>query len=810
MTRHLLRLLLVGLGISYGLSASAQTKLSSAQTRLSSSAQTKLSGRILDEQRKGVDAAIVLLITSPDSVLVASTLTDSLGRFSLSTRQGDFVLCIRNLGYKEAKRSLRLEASEQLADIQLEPEAQALDKVVVTARRSRPLTTVTQGKIQIHVVQSYLSDLGSALDVLKHAPGITVSSKGDISLATIGGTALYVNGRKLMLQGEERAAYLRTLSSSKIARIESSPSPNASFGADGAGGIINIILKATEGEGFFLSTSHSAAYWEHLRQSSDLALSYNRSKWQLGFNYSHSIGHHAMDYGYEKLQGGDRSVSTTIDTDKRNTYAAGLDFAWQPSPRSQLSLGSSVSLLAGPGLTETRTELYKGARTPTGILEARNDYVEQQTLRYSQSAQYRYSLSDQQQLSLSADWTHFDGTARCEQPNDYYSPSHTLLRSELFYSQPEKEIDIYALLADYKCAPSARSELLSGLKGSLIKSGNSFVFTRNGRLDPQRSNRFYYDEANLEAYTQYTHSWQRLELSAGIRLEYMHTLGRLRAHSPQGAEEHRSGRLRLFPNLSLSYSFPSGGKLSLLYSRRQDKPRYEDLNPFEYLLDEFSYWKGNPFLRPQTSDKILLSYSLRGLSLSLYYTRLEDYFTGITDALGQDKTVMTTKNLGRQQQAGLEAMYSRRLTSWWDFSTHLGLYYFVNRLDYEHYQQTYQRPSCSLSASNSLLLPLGLNLELSGRYHSARQGGSYELSKPTGSIDLGLNRSWQGGRLRLALLLTDLLHSERWDSYGTKGDLSLASWGNGESRKLILRLSYSLGKQKYPKQEQKLEEVNRL
>ncbi|WP_455514443.1 carboxypeptidase-like regulatory domain-containing protein, partial [Porphyromonas sp.] len=200
MNRLILSLLLLGLGISYGLSASAQTKISSsAQPKISSSAQAKLSGRVLDERRQGVEAAIVLLITSPDSVLVASTLTDSLGRFSLSSRPGDFVLCVRNLGYKEARRSLRLESSEQLGDIQLEPEARALGKVVVTARRSRPLTTVTQGKIQLHVAQSYLSDLGSALDVLKHAPGITVSSKGEISLATIGGTALYVNGKKLML-----------------------------------------------------------------------------------------------------------------------------------------------------------------------------------------------------------------------------------------------------------------------------------------------------------------------------------------------------------------------------------------------------------------------------------------------------------------------------------------------------------------------------------------------------------------------------------------------------------------------------------
>ena len=32
---------------------------------------------------------------------------------------------------------------------------------------------------------------------------------------------------------------------------------------------------------------------------------------------------------------------------------------------------------------------------------------------------------------------------------------------------------------------------------------------------------------------------------------------------------------------------------------RIDRPAYQDLNPFEYLLDELSYWKGNPFLMPQ-------------------------------------------------------------------------------------------------------------------------------------------------------------------------------------------------------------------
>ena len=795
MNRFILRLLLCFISVSYALSARAQQKVT---------------GRILDEHRRAMDGAVVLLITAPQGVLVESTLTDDTGAFSLLPREGDLLLCIRSLGYKEVKQKITCTPGLRLPDIQLEPEEVSLKDVVVTARKSRPMTTASHGKIQIHVAQSYLTDIGNALDVLRHAPGISVSNKGEISLATIGGTAVYVNGKKLMLQGEELAAYLRSLSSSKIARIETSPSPNASFGADGAGGIINIVLKSSEHSGFFLTTSHSVAYWDHLKQSSDLALSYNTSKWQLGLNYSHSLGHYGMRYGYEKVQNGDKSLSETIDTDKRNTYATGIDFSWQVTPKSKFFVGSSVNILSGPGETNTTTLLYKGMTTLDGRLRARNDYIEQKTLRYANSLNYLYQPSDRQLLSLTLDWTRFDGKARCDQPNDYYSATDQLIRSDVFYSQPEKDIDIYALLADYKLQTSTQSEWLLGVKASRIASDNSFLFKKNGTLDPQRSNRFRYDEHNIEGYTQYTHTWDRFELSAGLRLEYMHTQSELRAHTSQATDRSRGDHLRLFPNLSLSYSINAKNKLALLYSRRQDKPRYEDLNPFEYLLDELTYWKGNPFLKPQVSHKFILNYLWRDLSLSLYYSKLNDYFTSLTDVLGPDKTVMTTKNIGTQQQVGLEAVFSRRLTPWWDFSTNLGFYYFANQLHYETYWQDYRRPSCFFSTSNSLLLPLGINLELSARYYSARQGGSYEVNKPTGGMDIGLNRSWQSGRLRLSLLMTDIFHTERWDSYGTKDALQLASWGYGESRKVSLRLSYSFGRQRFNKVEKQLEEHNRL
>lgn len=777
---------------------------------ISGSAQTKVTGRVLDENRQGVDAAVVMLVASPGDVLVESVLTDAAGQYSILQRRGEFLLCIRALGYKEVKRKMAIASADTLPDIQLEVEDISLKDVVVTARKSRSLTSASNGKIRIHVAQSYLADIGTALDVLKHSPGILVSNKGDISLATIGGTAIYVNGRKLMLKGEELSAYLRSLPSSKISSIETSPSPNASFGADGAGGVINIITKASVRSGFYLTTSHSFAYWENLRQSSDLALSYNTDKWQLGLNYNHAIGHHAMDYGYERLQDGNKYLSETVDTDMRNTYSAGIDFSWQATPTSKLFVNSSVNLLAGPGVTATETQVYQGTTTLDGILRARNDYVEQKTLRYSNSLNYLYRPSDKHQLSITADWTRFDGTARCEQPNTYYSATNMLERSDFFYSQPDKDIDIYALLADYKYKPNDESEWLAGAKTSFIRSHNTFLFKKNGAIDNQRSNTFHYDEGNIEGYTQYTHTLGKLELSAGLRLEYMHTSSKLNAYSSQDGEEHSDSHLRLFPNLSISYALNEQSKVALLYSRRQDKPRYEDLNPFEYLLDELSYWKGNPFLKPQISNKLILSYVWNSLSLNLSYSKLDDYFTSITDALGTTKTVMTTKNIGAQQQVGLEGLFSKRLTPWWDFSANFGLYYFVNKLDYETYKEEYKRPSCLVSVSNSILLPLGLNLELSGRYNSKRQGGSYEVIKPNGSLDIGLSRMWADDRLRLSLLMTDIFYTDRWDNYGHKGALDLTTWFGSESRKVILRLSYSLGKQKFNKVESSLGELDRL
>lgn len=114
-------------------------------------AQNYINGRILDIQKQEIDAAVVMLVSLPEKVLIETTVTDSTGCFHLSVHKGEFLLCIRTLGYKEIKKSITISGPTTIPNIYLEPDEISLQDVVVTARKSRPITTSSNGKIHINV-----------------------------------------------------------------------------------------------------------------------------------------------------------------------------------------------------------------------------------------------------------------------------------------------------------------------------------------------------------------------------------------------------------------------------------------------------------------------------------------------------------------------------------------------------------------------------------------------------------------------------------------------------------------------------------
>ena len=774
-------------------------------------AQQTVTFSIQQQTKEPIDAATIIISDQKTGKVIANGLTETDGKFNYTLIDGSYQLYCGAIGCRDTTILFSIPNNHSIYNIYLYPDGTELKDVIVTARKQRSLIKMESGKISISVAESYLANLGNSLDVLRHTPNVRLDNKGNLSLSALGNAAVYVNGKRIRLQGETLTAYLRTIPSSNIASITTSTNPDASYDSEGASGIIDIKLKDNNERGLYISTSHGMSFWNHIRQSSDFSMTYNEQTWQLGINYSHNIGHYDMEYGTDRMQEGDRNFSETNDTDKRNTYAGGLAFVFQPNKKHKLMLNTSVDALTGPGVTATTTWIYKGRDTLHEILKARNDYTKQENTKYTTGIGYQFNITEQQTITANADWIHVDVVSNNNQPNAFYSPNGTLLREDNYPAKSKKNINIISSAIDYKLKNSHNGELLTGIKAAKVESNNRFGFYAKGVLDNTRSNRFTYQESNLEGYIQYAQKWKHVQATVGMRIEYMQTIGTLESYlDGKLMEENKNNHTRLFPNLSISYDLNDKAKLTLAYSKRQDKARYEDLNPIEYLLDELTYWKGNPFIQPQINHRVSLDYTKNNLSVTLSYNQLNNYFTQLPDAYKKDCIVMTTKNIGKQKQLALDLIYNKRLTSWWDVSANIGAYYFINHLDYESYREDYRCPSCNLSLSNDIQLPAKVRMELSARYASKRQGRSYEVFKPSGSIDIGLSKRLLRDRLSLSLMITDLLHTERWDSYGRKGALNLDIWGHSESRQVIFRVHYNFGSRKFETNKNKVKEAERL
>lgn len=237
------------------------------------------------------------------------------------------------------------------------------------------------------------------------------------------------------------------------------------------------------------------------------------------------------------------------------------------------------------------------------ILYASNDYYTQKGNRYGGNLYYMATPKEGVSYNLDFNYAWFDGGSGNWQPNKYVSPDGSVLKDNLYKSVNSRDINIYAVSYDQK-HPLWNGELKSGLKFSSVNADNGYQFYNvdNGQeiIDKSQSNDFRYKEKILAGYILYSHSLgDKISMEAGLRGEYTFSNGLLHTIDGDDDENNKSNYFNVFPTFNLNYQVNDSHALTLSYASRIDRPAYQDLNPFEYLLDELSYWKGNPFLTPQ-------------------------------------------------------------------------------------------------------------------------------------------------------------------------------------------------------------------
>lgn len=786
-------------------------KSDSVQKRL----EYTLSGLVTDSLSRPIDAAVVSVINSQTSTSLSQGITSDKGIFKLAAK-GNIQLYVSCLGYIPFLTSSFELDQDTTFHIKLQSASILLDDILVIGEKQTPSVRIVNGNTVFFPKNSSTLAGSSALDVLKKTPGILVDGNDNISIGGRNGVLIIFNGKPTYMKQEELVSILKSMSSSAVTSIEIINNPSAQYDAEGSGGIININTQQQHSEGYSFSINNGVSYWDNIRQNTELTFGYTHGKFSLVSNYHHQFGYYNLDYGMRRIQAGKEFYSPTIDTDKRKTIAGSLNFEYKFNKQNLVGGELTANALFGPGQTITTTEIRNLEQNKLEqILYARNEYYMQKGNRYGANLYYVSTPKEGVKYTVDANYAWFDGGSGNLQPNTYQSPDGMVLNDFLYKSVNSRNIHIYAL-AYAQQHKIGKGDLKSGIKYSNVNADNGYKFfeikDNKEIIDVTQSNDFTYKEQILAAYLLYVYPLNsRINLEVGLRGEKTWSEGGLFTVDGVGDKNNKRNYFNIFPSVSMNYQIADEQALSISYGSRIDRPAYQDLNPFEYLLDELSYWKGNPFLMPQKTYRISATYSNKYTSVTAAYTYMKDYKAQITDTLSINKVIMTPRNIGKQQQFSITFNQGLTPVQGWEMNLNLVGYYVYKDIAFDTYRKFKKDAIAGIfTMMNTFRLPWELRLEMNGSYATKRLGASNEKMDSSGYIDIALGRAFMNKRLAVNLSLTDLFWTNNWDNYSSFEGFHLWNWGKGESRQIKLNISYRFGKEKNRTHKQDFNELDRL
>jgi outer membrane receptor protein involved in Fe transport len=784
--------------------------------------------KALQEQERGISKTIVSgSVIEPDGLYIPfATVSllenDSQVSGAIANEKGDFqfsyafrnnqsyTLKISSIGYEVLTFKFSIPAGLQqkvLGELKLIPKSKTLKEVSIAA--GPKLIEMDGGNLVFNVSKSISAQGMNALELLGRAPGVTVGSDNNVSLNGKAGTAIIIDGKQTYLSGKEIAELLKSMSSSDIKSIEIINSPSAKYDASGTAGIINVRTLKSLIQGFNASLTTGLSYGVYLRNNQDFSLSFRKNRLNVYGNYSHFLGYYSYLYGADRLQEGKFYNSFTDDIDKRKKIGSriGADFAIDKKQTVGVLLNGNF--LFGGGITDTRTDIgVAPTNTVDQVLTAINDYYAQKTHRYNVNLNYKYEDTLGRIINFDVDYGDFTKRAGNLQSNKYTLIDNTVLSDNLYRSLNGIDISLRAAKLDYT-TNLWKGKLETGAKYSSVSSSNDSKFLEIQPdaeiLDPSRSNKFVYKEEIASGYFNYKKDLGKWQLQGGLRVENSSSTGKLDQISKVAGNEQSINRnyTNFFPYFSATVKPSDSHSFSLSYSRRIDRPAYQNLNPFIYLLDELSYWQGNPFLKPQLSHRVLLQYAYKNSTiLGLSYTYTDNFSVEVTDTVDQTRIVMVPRNLGVQQHLALMLTQTLAPYPWWNIALNGTLFGLYNKIDYGSDRKLDLRQAAGrLSLQQTFKLPYKLSGEVMGVYNSKRLAGANQFQNATSQIDLGLQRNFVDNKATLRLVFSDIYKGSKASSVQSVGGLYIHNYSYFETRQVKLNFSYrfSTGNSKGPR-----------
>ena len=754
-----------------------------------------VTGQVANESKQPVPFATITLIDKDNKEHLRSV-TGTDGKFKMSySVAGNYSLVVSHTGYRKYRSIMFELAARDFGIIILQQGIDTLAKVLV--KTNQDLIELDGNSIVYNVSKSITASGSSAFDALKKAPGIYIDNESVITLNGKQGALILLDGKQTYLSGKELVDLLKSMPSSGIKSIEIINNPGAKYDASGSAGIINIKTNKTQTKGFNGTATVGVLYGVSVKQSLDVALNYRKKKFNIYGSYNHFVGNYKYLYGSERIQNNKTFNSSTDDTDKRKKMGTRLGVDYNINKNNTVGILLNGNFVFGGGYTNTKTDIgVPSSPIVQQALNADNDYYFQETNRYNVSLNYKFENAAGKIFNVDADYGSFNKSNANLQSN-IYSNNQGILSSNLYRTLNDIGINLKGIKFDYT-TNALKGLFETGAKYSDINADNSsrfFHVKSNGdSSDERRSNIFGFNEKIIAAYISYKKTIGKWSLQAGLRMENSSSQGILnfKLNNKDSTELIKRNFTNIFPSFSVSVKPKEGHSFSLSYSRRVDRPAYQDLNPFVYLLDELSFWQGNPFLQPQLTHRIALQYAHKSSTIvGLTFSHTDQYSTRITDTIEAVKIVMVQRNLGVQNNLSLSLTQNVSPAKWWDISFNGTLYHLHNKIAFDKYRNfDLKQLAARFNVQQTFKLPYQLTGELAAVFTSKRLTGANDITNAVSTVDVGIQRKLLNDKATVRLVFSDIYKGSKTNSAQSYDGFYLSTYGYYETRQVRLNFTY--------------------
>ncbi|MEJ2904258.1 outer membrane beta-barrel family protein [Pedobacter panaciterrae] len=621
-------------------------------------------------------------------------------------------------------------------------------------------------------VDALISNAGSnALEVLEKAPGVMVDQDGKISLKGQQGVVVFIDNRPTYLSEAALTAYLKSLPSGSISQIELIPNPPARYDAAGGAGIINIRTKKSLISGWNGSINAGAGYSPNWRHNESIDLNYRKNK----FNFFTTLGYNKTDtwrdldinrWFYDQDQQLTSAfMQSTVFRNRNKTpnIKAGMDF--YVSEKTTLGFVFTGSYNSGRNRKEVGAIATGSAGQTDSLITALNS---EQSKLNSNGINFNYSHKfDSLGRELSFDLDHISYSARTDQSfaNRIFNTTNNSINEENLVAQLPSDIAIYAAKGDYEHPLAHKAKFSAGAKTSFVNTDNTAdYFIRRGDVllvDNEKTNHFRYKENINAAYVNFSKEWKKWSIQAGLRMEQTNMKGHQLSNGLRPDSSFSQHYTNLFPTVYLSYKLDSAkNKLTLYYGKRIRRPYYQDLNPFIFLLDKFTYFAGNPYIRPEFAHKIDLNFNHNNkLSIDLFYNVTSSM---ISEVIEQEKGIFISRtgNIGKMHFYGGSVNLNLKAGNWYT----LNMYSEAVEIDFSGLPgndgNTIQSFYFYVNPNNQFNFGRGWSAELSAMYVTPNQSAQFK-KRALYNINTGVSKKILGDKGTLKFTLRDVLNRFR-------------------------------------------------